>query len=95
MSEQPPKTTADNAELETAVGFLKLLIKAVRKHQEAVTHNTLVTSALLQAIAEKLPEVGDSYARYLAEAEKSSPVAETSRQIIAELDRLTANMKTD
>lgn len=87
------KTDAEKALTHTAAEFFRTLIRMVKEHQASVTHSTLATAALLQAVAEKFPELGQSFEQYLAQAEKSSPLAERSRQIIAELDRLTANVK--
>ena len=38
---------------------MRLLIRMVKEHQVAVTQSTLVASSLLQAIAEKFPEIGE------------------------------------
>jgi hypothetical protein len=82
-----------DAHAETAAEFFRHLIRIVQAHQAAVTHSTLVTASLLQAIVETFPEVGTAYAQKLAQAERGSPLAETSRRISAELDRLIAKMK--
>lgn len=78
---------------QSATDFLRLLIKAVKAHQQAVTDSTLVTAALVQAVAEKFPEIGESYTRHLEHSQKHSPIAESNRQVLAQLDKLTAGLE--
>jgi hypothetical protein len=78
-----------------AAGFILLLIKAVKKHQELVTEIACANAALVQAVLERFPELASSYERYRQASEKDSPFARDSRLISAELDRLTAHMKTE
>lgn len=76
-----------------AAEFMRTFIRLTREHHEAVTKATLVSSALLQAVAEKMPAVYEAYERHLKAAERDSPLAETSRRIVAQLDEFVRRMK--
>ena len=53
------------------------------------------TSALLLAITEKYPEIGEAFQRHHQQIEASSPFAETTRRVIAELQRIAVEATQD
>jgi hypothetical protein len=71
-----------------AAEFFRTMIRIIADQHKAVTSTMIATSALIQAMIEKHPEIAESYERYRAEAEKSSPLALKSAEIVAELERV-------
>jgi hypothetical protein len=67
----------------------------VRKQTQNTSDCMIAISALVKALSEKDPDLGESYERYRYDGAKHSPLAEQTRQIVAALDKLTGEVKYD
>lgn len=81
--------------LEAASEFLPTLVRMVKEHQAQVTNVMLVSSALLEAVSERFPEIANSYQRHLRRSATTSPLALSTPLIIAQLEELLEKMKPD
>ena len=82
---------ADKTDAQIAE-FFTTLVRFIKDQHAATTSSMIATSALVHAITERFPELADSYEKYRAEAEASSPLATSSSQIVAELDAYLSRM---
>lgn len=92
MSEIPEKPNEDKAQ-EPVAELFGVFLQLLKEHQTAVTQVVVVSSALLQAVKEKMPEVYAVYQERLRRVAEESPFIATSRRLAADLERITAKLK--
>jgi hypothetical protein len=84
---------ANEKDLAAVADMMGVFVSILRELQKHITDQSLQMSALLQVVFEKHPDAMASYESYLAMSRKTSPLAQTTAELIAELDGYIALAK--
>ena len=84
MSAQHPKHALDS---------LIVMFEQLRESRRAASGCLLATSAVLEAITEEWPEIGERYDRIHSTSVATSPEAHAMREAVATIDRIIQETK--
>lgn len=62
------------------------IFKTLKAHTQFITDNAVATSAMLQAVSEKFPDVAEKYEKYRKTMSEQSPIALKNREICVQFD---------
>ena len=89
-------STPDENSAKLAIQYGVTIFKTLRQQTEKITESMIATSALVQTLAEKFPEMADRYEHYRKDGETDSPIAANSRQVCEQFQRIEgATSETD
>jgi hypothetical protein len=69
------------------------IFKALSVQTKNITEAMIANSAMLQALFEKFPELGEKYERYREDGAKNSPLAAKSLAICAQFDGIVEQLR--
>jgi hypothetical protein len=69
------------------------IFRTLRAQTENITAAMIASSAMLQVLIEKFPELGEKYERHREDAAKDSPLAVKSRAICAQFDGILKQLE--
>ena len=73
-------------EIKLALNYAITIFKTLKAEAQCITENAVATFALLQAVAEKFPEIADSFERHQKSIAHSAPIAVKARQTCDHID---------
>jgi hypothetical protein len=76
-----------------AIQYGVTIFKTLRQHTEKITESMIATSALVQTLAEKFPEMADRYEHYRKDGETDSPIAANGRQVCEQFQRIEEQLQ--